>query len=258
MEERRAEGLAFVAGRWPLDRGRPTLLFIHGAAGSSAHWNVQLDDLLDVANTLAVDLPGHGRTPGPAPDRVEAYAGRLPPLVRALGGGRVVPVGFSMGGAIVLQALLDEPALFAGGVLVATGARLRVMPAIFETIERDFQEYVRMKGRVAASARTDPALLRPVLEDTARCDPQVALGDFRACDAFDVRDRLPAIEKPVLVISAEEDVLTPPKFADYLVENLPCASRVHLDAAGHLVSVERAVEVGDAIRGFLRELAAGA
>jgi pimeloyl-ACP methyl ester carboxylesterase len=111
-----------------------------------------------------------------------------------------------------------------------------------------------MKARMAASPHTDRKLLEPVLEDTARQDPRVVLGDFRACDSFDVRERISEIQKPVLVISAEDDLMTPPKFGKYLAENIPEASWVHQHQAGHLVSVEKPDEVNQAIRELVKKL----
>jgi pimeloyl-ACP methyl ester carboxylesterase len=254
METRQAAGLAYTAGRWPLADDKSTLVFIHGAGGSAFHWSVQVEALSDVANTLAVDLPAHGGSAGPGRKRVGDYTAAVMELVREIDPPRPVPVGFSMGGAVALELLLDQPDALEAAVLIATGAKLRVMPVILETIERDFDTYVQMRGQVAASASTDPELLRPVLEDAARCDPQVVLEDFRACDAFDVRERLAEIDKPVLVISAEEDVLTPPKFGAYLEQHIAGARRVHIHKAGHLVSVEKADEVNRAIREFLGTL----
>ena len=33
------DGIAFAAGRWPLDPGRPTLVFIHGSGGDHTLWH---------------------------------------------------------------------------------------------------------------------------------------------------------------------------------------------------------------------------
>lgn len=56
------------------------------------------------------------------------------------------------------------------------------------------------------------------------------------------------------MISAEQDMLTPPKFAAWLEANLPDARRIHIQDAGHFVSVEQADQVGGAIRDFLDAL----
>ena len=153
MERLRSSGgLSFLAGRWPLGPELPTLLLIHGAGGSALHWEVQLDQLLDQANTLAIDLPGHGQSPGPGREEVAAYTRALVELVDELNPPRPVPVGFSMGGAIAQQALLDYPDRFAAAVLIATGAKLKVLPLVFETIQNDFPAYIEMKARMAATS----------------------------------------------------------------------------------------------------------
>jgi pimeloyl-ACP methyl ester carboxylesterase len=229
----------------------PDLHPIHGAGGSSNHWLPQLDDLLDVANTIAIDLPGHGRSPHPGRKQVEDYTEIVAKFIKTIGPPYPVPVGFSMGGAITQKLLLDRPGLCSAAVLVATGAKLGVLPLILQTIEQDFPKYIEMKGQMAASAKTPREVIQPVLDDTALCDPSVVLGDFQACDAFDERTRIKQIEAPVLVITADDDLLTPPKFGGYLTGQIPKAHRVHINDAGHLVTVEKPDEVNAAIREFI-------
>jgi len=251
MEEREAANLAFQAGEWPLHPARPTLIFIHGAGGSSNHWRPQLEDLLDAANTIAVDLPGHGRSPHPGRKQVGDYTEIVARFIKTIGPAYPVPVGFSMGGAIAQKLLLDYPGLCSAAVLLATGAKLGVLPLILQTIEQDFEKYIEMKGQMASSPKTPREVIQPVLDDTALCDPSVALGDFQACDAFDERARVKQIDVPVLVITADDDLMTPPKFGGYLTGQIPKAHRVHINEAGHLVSYERPGEVNAAIREFL-------
>ena len=62
MNEKISGNIAFVAGRWPLDPEKPTLVFIHGSGGSSVLWENQVDLLREYVNTIAIDLPGHGKS----------------------------------------------------------------------------------------------------------------------------------------------------------------------------------------------------
>ena len=251
MRQREANGIAYVSSGWPLDEAKPTLIFIHGAGGSHVLWEGQIDALAKRANTVAVDLPGHGKSAGEGMDTIDDYARAVAAFTRAIDAPKPIPCGLSMGGAITQQLLLDHPDVCCAGILIGTGARLRVMPIILKTIEEDFSAYVDSFISFAASKKTDPARLRSVAEATATSSPRVAHGDFKACDAFDVMERLPSIEAPVLVITSEEDKLTPPKYGIFLEEKIRNASRVHIRDAGHLVPAEKPEELNQAILAFL-------
>jgi pimeloyl-ACP methyl ester carboxylesterase len=253
MKEREVAGVGFIAGAWPLDPAKPTLVFIHGAGGSSATWQNQVKALKDRANTVALDLPGHGRSKGPGRDKVADYARAVVDFMAEIGAPRPVPVGLSMGGAITQQILLDHPGGFMAAALVSTGARLKVLPVVFETLKQDFPAYLKLMAKFSASPKTPPEIIKPALDDTARQDPKIILGDFSACDAFDVRERLQEISTPVLVVTAEEDLLTPPKYGAYLTENIKWSRRVHIKDSGHLIPMEKPRELNQALLDFLDE-----
>ena len=243
--------VAFICGRWPLDPAQRTLVFIHGAGESSVLWPAQVEGLSAHANTIALDLPGHGRSGGSARDRVSDYAAAVDDFIRAVGAPRPVPCGLSMGGAITQQLLIDNGDRFPAGIIVSSGARLRVLPSLFERIRTDFAGYVDLIDRLGFSAQTPPGLKAPFLEDSLRAHPEVAAGDFAACDRFDVMAQLDRIRVPVLVISAEDDQLTPPKYADFLEAHIPGAVRAHIRAAGHFVPIEKPAAVNAAILRFM-------
>jgi len=255
MQINKTGDFGWIAGRTPLDPDKPTLVFIHGAGGSSAMWSGQVSGLTEVANTVALDLPGHGASEPPGLESAPEYAAKVAEFMELIEAPSPVPAGLSMGGAVTQQLLLDFPERFDRAVLISTGARLKVLPAIFETIERDFGAYIDLMGKFSVSDKTDPELVRPVLEDTALREPKVVSGDFRACDAFDVMDRLYEVRARVLVITASDDKLTPWKYGEFLAERIPRAGRVHIKDAGHLVPVEKPEETNRAIRNFLMETA---
>jgi pimeloyl-ACP methyl ester carboxylesterase len=251
MERRVSGDIAFVCGRWPLDEQKSTLVFIHGAGESSLLWHAQVEGLGDRANTVALDLPGHGCSGGAARQTVQDYAAVVVDFASAIAAPRPIPCGLSMGGAITQQLLIDQPARFAAGVIVSSGARLRVLPSILETIAADMRAYVAMIDRMGFSEKTPAAVKRPFLEDSLRAAPAVVHGDFKACDRFDAMARLGAIRAPVLIVSAEDDRLTPPKYGLFLEKSIPGAVHRRIPDAGHFVPLERPQEVDAAIRDFL-------
>jgi pimeloyl-ACP methyl ester carboxylesterase len=108
-----------------------------------------------------------------------------------------------------------------------------------------------MLYKFASSENTEASLSLPFRDDLTKCKPKVAYGDFQACNQFNVIERLPEISVPVLVISAEDDNLTPPKYARFLEDGIPNTIRKHIHAAGHIASMEKPREVNQAIIAFL-------
>ena len=247
----RKNGIAFIRGRRKHRPDWPTVLFLHGSGLAGAFWRRQTDDLADRMNTVAIDLPGHGQSDAAALDSVPAYAAAVLAFVHACGFSRPIPCGLSLGGAIALQMLLDAPQALAGGILIGTGARLRVRPKIFDLIADDYPGFAASTGDMAASPRTPAEALTGVEELTAACPPEVTMSDYRACDRFDVMARLPEIRLPVLVICGADDLLTPVKYSRHLTAHIAGARQTIIPRAGHLAPVEQPAAVNEAIRRFI-------
>ena len=212
MEIRSDKECCFMAGNWPLCADRPTVIFIHGAALSKGLWTAQVEALSDIADTIAIDLPGHKDAMGAACDRVSDYAASVCRFVEGLKISNPVLCGMSMGGAIALELLITRPDMFRSAILMHTGARLKVMPFIFETIEKDYSNYLDMVVAFSISKKSDLSRLKAVMDEIAVLSPEVALRDFTACDRFDVMEKLDQIMAKVLVVTGDEDAITPPKY----------------------------------------------
>jgi pimeloyl-ACP methyl ester carboxylesterase len=160
-----------------------------------------------------------------------------------------------MGGAIAQTLALGDPARFAGLVLVGTGARLRVLPRILQLFrEGSLGVASDLVGSLSYSPSTPPGAVieaERALHDTAAA---VTLGDFHACDRFDLMGRLGDLRLPALVVVGRDDRLTPPKYAAYLARSIPAARLVEIDGAGHFPQLEQPAAVNAAIRGFLLAL----
>lgn len=243
-----------MAAKWPLDPARTTLVFIHGAGGTGAFWQAQVEGLAQRANTIAIDLPGHGTSDGGAKDRIEDCARAVIDFVGAIEASRPILCGVSLGGAVTQQLLLESPGLFKAGILISTGSKLKVAPEIFDAIENDFNGYLDMIVNLVTSKATDPDQVKRFRQDTARCRPEVLLADYRACDRFDVMQRVASITAPVLVVTAADDQVTPPKYGDFLENNISNASRAHIANAGHIVPMEKPEEVNRVIIDFLKRI----
>ncbi|MBT8366917.1 MAG: alpha/beta fold hydrolase [Deltaproteobacteria bacterium] len=251
MEARKINGIGYTVAKWPLDAAKATIVFIHGAGGTRNFWQAQVEGLAGRANTVAIDLPGHGTSDGDGHDKVEDYARAVVDFMNAIEAPNPITCGFSLGGAITQQILLEYPDLARAGILICSGATMKVGPALFESIEKDYNGFVDFICKLASSKKTDPELVRPFREDFLSLKADTTHGDFRACNRFDVTDRLSSVAVPVLVVTAEEDKLTPPKFGDALEKGIKNATRAHIIGAGHIVPMEKSGEVNKSILKFI-------
>lgn len=234
------------------ERG-PAVCLVHGSGGHTGAWRPQIDGLADVARVVALDLPGHGRSSGSfatIDDAVRVVIG----FVAALRLSPVVIGGHSMGGAIAQAFALGAPRHTAGVMLIGTGARLRVLPKIIETIERDHAAGAQLVTDLAVGASASPALRNAVYDDAMRVPARTLAGDFRACDSFDVMARVSQIRAPTLIVTGADDPLTPPKYGRFLGDRIAGAEVIVVPGAGHYVQLERPDEVTRAMRAFLARL----
>jgi pimeloyl-ACP methyl ester carboxylesterase len=239
----------FYAAR-KLER-RPILVLIHGAGGSHLDWPPQLRRF-DPLGSCAIDLPGHGRSAGPARSAVSAYGDDVLELIRQLDLAEVILVGHSMGGAIALDIALRRLEQVVALVLVATGARLKVNTALLELVDSDFGSAVDNIVSTAWGPDAEPDSVRRASQLMRSCDPDTLRMDFAACNDFDIMSQLGDIAIPTLVLVGTEDRMTPLKFGRYLANHISAAEFVSVDAAGHMLAMERPQLVSDAIGDFVQ------
>lgn len=243
--------ISFFTGNWPVNPVLPSLIFIHGAGNSKNLWKQQIDRLTDYVNTFAIDLPGHGESSGEGMETIADYAECIRNFIKAVNPPEPIPCGLSMGGAITLHLLINSEIEFKGGIIINSGARLKVMPAIFEMINSNYSGYISSLPLMGASSKTDRALLNDITKDAENCRPEVVFRDFTACNTFDITERLNEINIPVLVMTAEEDKLTPQKQGRFLADHIAGSDYVNISDAGHFSPAEKPEEVNEAILKFV-------
>ncbi|MEW6145646.1 MAG: alpha/beta hydrolase [Thermodesulfobacteriota bacterium] len=235
------------------DPARPTVLLIHGAGQRIATWKPQLELLKDDPryNVIAPDLPGHGASEGTGYRDIESYKGFIDEFTTALGLSDLIPVGHSMGGAVAMVFALDHPEKIRASVLAGTGARMRVSAETLKTVKNDYKAFCDVApGRMFAP--DSPAELKEKFrKDLLGTSSEVCYWDLVACDEFDIMDRVHEITRPVCVISADLDILTPTKYGEYLNSSIRGSSYHVINGSGHFMMLERPLEFNEILTGFL-------
>lgn len=224
-----------------------TLVFIHGAGCTGGVFKAQLAAF---PQARAIALPGHGNGCGDAPASIAEFADAVAFELRGHAPRSVVLCGSSMGGAIALELALRREPFVRAVALIGSGAKLRVAPAIFASLEADFAAGARSLAQHFYADPT-PERVDAAVEDMLTVGQAQTLRDFHACDAFDATQGLDALSIPLVAIAGEQDILTPPKFSQWVADRVRGASARILPRAGHFAMIEQPAETNSALRAFV-------
>lgn len=231
---------------------RYTLVFVHGSGDSGEVWQ-PLIALLPEYTCVALDLPGHGalmNEPGPPDMGIGEYAAFVREDLARRGIASATLIGHSLGGAVALRLALDTPALVERLVLVGSGARLRVAQAFLDKARVAGPEGVSAITRVAF-AEEHAAQAEAFQASRPPTAPGMLYRDLAACDRFDVMADVARIVAPTLLIVGANDRMTPPKYAEFLHEQLANSALAVIPSAGHYAQLEQPQAVADALRNWL-------
>ena len=259
---------AYTGGK-AFDPALPTAVFIHGAQNDHSVWGLQTRYFAHHGySVLAVDLPGHGRSSGPALDSVEAMADWLNALLDAAGIWKAILIGHSMGSLIALEAASRQPARVAGVALVGTAYPMKVSTALLEAA-RDREpaaidmvniwshSTIAQKPSAPGPGFYVPGGSRRLMQRMSQRNPaHLFFNDFSACNAYANGEQaaasLAARGCAALFLLGLKDMMTPAKGAATLVAQLPQASVVKLETCGHALMAEQPDQVLDALFRFAK------
>ena len=241
----------------------PPLVFIHGGGDDSRIWQPQLAALAGEFTVVAWDEPGAGRSSDlPTNFGLADYADCLAALIETLGLGPANVAGLSWGGTVALELYGRRPELVATLILADTYAGWKgSLP------EDEVRTRVTMAREMLAApprepapaipglfAGDPPAEFVPLLEEIAADTRPASLKRvLLAMAEADLRDLLPRIKVPTLLIWGELDARSPLRVARQFQEAVPGAELVLIPEAGHASNLEQPELFNRAVREFLRD-----
>ncbi len=242
----------------------PALVLLGGFVGDGlATWRHQIEALSDSYTVVAWDAPGSGGSSDvPESFRLPDFADCLGTLVSALKLEQLVMVGLSFGGALAIEFFRRHRALVRGLFLAGAYAGWSgSLPA--DTV--DLRLRASMEASQLPAADFVSALLPSMFSASA---PQDRVADFAAnmADTFrpsgfrtmakasaqaDLRDVLPSIDVPTVVLRGGQDVRAPREVAEALAAAIPTARLIVLEEVGHVSCVEAPERFTAELRTFL-------
>ena len=238
----------------------PTILLIHGIAGSSTTWRAVMPALAEHYTVIAPDLLGHGHSAKPRGDySLGAYASGIRDLLAVLGQERGTLVGHSLGGGVAMQFAYQFPEWAQRLVLVASGGLGKEVSPLLKAVTLPGAEYVLplLLHRRIREMASGPGLW-PAGWAGDRATPWLRCGaatrrltDRHGQMAFihtvrsvidiagqrvSAHDRLYLAEAvPTLIVWGDHDRIIPVAHAYRAAEAIPSARLEILEGAGHFL-----------------------
>lgn len=242
--------------------GAPAIVFLHGIGGAARCFLPQLDGLRDGWRVIAWDMPGHGGSTPLELVSVDSLTAALAGFLHALGLERPVLVGHSLGGMLVQRLLSVQPGAARAVVLAQTSAAFgskdpawgaEFLHAQLGPLDAGHGMADLAAGLVAGMAGDDPdpdglALARECL---ARTPDSTYRDTVLALPGFDLRDALPRLAVPALVLAGTRDRNAPAAAMERMAARIPGARFMALEGAGHLAHLERPGAFNALVRSFL-------
>jgi pimeloyl-ACP methyl ester carboxylesterase len=268
LQVRGAKTYCYTGGK-PFNPAQPTVVFIHGVLNDHSVWILQSRYLAHHGfNVLAVDLPGHCKSGGDAPESVEQAADFIAALLDAAGVQTAALVGHSWGSLIALEAAARLRERVSHLVLVGTAYPMKVSQALLDASLNDPEQALKLVNVFSRATLAPPpsamgpgtwvygnsmALGRRVL----RSNPQVNVfhRGFKACDSYaNGEAAMRAISCPVLFLLGAQDQMTTPKAAQGLIATAKDSGKavtVHTVPVGHHQMTEAPEDTLFALARFL-------
>ncbi len=245
--------------------GKP-LIFIHAYPLCSRMWDEQVNHFKDKYRVITYDIRGLGYS-----NELSDYQFTMEDLVNDLFSildemklGKVNACGLSVGGYIILRALVRDSERFSSFILADTksegednesliGRSKMIMELKTDKKDKVLIEF--MKKLISEEGYSNE-VLRGFIETMISwmdvkglCAVLMAIAT-RTTTLYELKK----IDIPALIIAGKLDVVTPPVRSYYMNENLKNSVLKIIPSAGHLSNLEAPAEFNSAIENFLSNI----
>jgi len=254
-------------------RGRPTIVFVHGFGCARSDWRQQVAHLRGRFETVAVDLGGHGTTPGSAAHEIiDTHGKDVAALLAELAIERAVLVGHSMGCRVVMHAMSEVPARVSGLILV-DGSRLGAAGSTAHEERRKrvaevgYRTFIEPMFAQMFRPGADPAVAQPIIDRAlampatlaGKLFPNIGKWDSERFDEIFAKARVPllAIQTTYMTPAGQRASMQKGQASAYLDDVRRLVPGAHIEImenAGHFPQIEQASEVNALIDDFLAKL----
>ena len=191
-------------------KGEPVLVFVHGWSCSREYWKEQVGHFSKKHKVVTIDLAGHGRSGLSRKDyTIEAFGKDVAAVAEKLNLNRIILIGHSMGGPVIVEAagqMPDRVICLVGADTfhdIEKGYHSAEIEKIAIRLEADFVKEAQNFVRQMFPPTTETELVEWVADRMSSADPEVGINAFRNLGNYDLKSAAQKMEIPICSISAD-------------------------------------------------------
>lgn len=246
--------------------GDRVIVLAHGFGCDQRMWRHVAPALAQDHRVVLFDHVGSGRSDASSwrPERYASlsdYARDVIEILEALACGPVVFVGHSVSSTIGMLAAIERPELFERLIMLCPnpcfvnhppdyegGFEREDILDLLELMDRNMSDWANFFAPVAMKNEDQPALRSELAQSLCAGDPVIVRHFAQLVFWADVRDQLPRVPVPALILQGSDDSVAPLSVGDYMRAHLPQSTLVRMAASGHCPHMSHPGETVELIR----------
>ena len=242
-------------GGMDIDKNKPTVLLMHGSGLSHIVWSLHEQFYASHGfNVLAVDLPGHGNSEGPALKTIQEISDWIKLLMLKINIHKIIIIGHSQGSLVGIDFGSRYPELISKLVLVAGSYRMSVNNDLIELAEAGDEKAVLLMmkwGYEGSKAFIGGNPVKKIINSSREIREILAV-DLNACNNYkDGKESLEKINCPTLCIFGDSDKMVPLEIGDKMAKMIKNSEKKIISNCGHMIIFEKAFEMRKLVKEFL-------
>jgi len=242
-------------GGMEIDIKKPTILLMHGSGLSHIVWSLHEQFYASQGfNSLAIDLPGHGNSEGPALKSIQEISDWIKQLMKEININKIIIVGHSQGSLIGIDFGSRYPDLLEKLVLVAGSYKMPVNQDLIDLAEAGDEKAVLLMmkwGYEGSKAFIGGNPVKKIINSSREIREILAV-DLNACNNYkDGKDSLEKINCPTLCIFGDLDKMVPLEVGNKMAAMIKNSEKKIIDNCGHMIIFEKAFEMRKLVKEFL-------
>lgn len=246
---------------------KQTIVFIHGASGSSSAWVQYEEKFKNEYNILSFDLRGHGKSnrfKKYEDYKIDEFTKDLHQLIKFLNIEKFIMVSHSYGTFIALEFISQHEEYIAASILLSPNYNVNIMPS-----SKPFKAFLNIVTKIKlpiSDKKTRKHIdyskylnssdfnIKRTIADLGNTGLQVYLNCMKQSFNLDYEKLLGKINIPVLIISGEKDTIFPIKYVKEMAEKIPNAKIITIKNTDHIIVLNNFNEVSSSINDFIQEI----